>query len=173
MKRPASRPPSSLELTIIERGRQTLAHLFAAPPRTHARNDVPHDHGGCDARLVSPPPSSRSPVLPRCDLTRARSALLSTGARPLRRRHRASRVRWLCATPVRHACPPPILSRLLSTPSTPARLPLLRGGPPARLPACCSLRMPTPHDPFSCGSVVRRDGRQEEAQEEARQEAGA
>jgi len=33
--------------------------------------------------------------------------------------------------------------------------------------------MPTPHHPYSRGSVVRRDGREEEAQEEARQEAGA
>ena len=49
---------------------------------------------------------------PHCDLTLARSALLSTGARPLRRLHPASRVRWLCATPVRHARPPLALSHL-------------------------------------------------------------
>ena len=71
---------------------------------------------------------------------RARSALLSTGARPLRRRHQASRVRWLCATPVRRARPPTTLSRLPSKLSTPARTTLLRGDPPARLPACRPLR---------------------------------
>ena len=65
-------------------------------------------------------PPSRPPTTPHCDLTLARSALLSTGARPLRRRHPASRVRWLCATPVRHARPALALSRLSFTTSTPS-----------------------------------------------------
>ena len=95
----------------------TAPPAYPSPdPRT---NDVPHDHGGRDARLVRTPPS-RPPTTPHCDLTLARSALLSTGARPLRRPHPASRVRWLCATPVRHARPPLALSRMSFTTSTPS-----------------------------------------------------
>ena len=89
------------------------------PLARSSHNDVPHDHGGRDARLVRTPPS-RPPTTPHCDLTLARSALLSTGARPLRRPHPASRVRWLCATPVRHARPPLALSRMSFTTSTPS-----------------------------------------------------
>ena len=113
-------------------------------------------------------------LLPHCDLTLARSALLSTGARPLRRPHPASRVRWLCATPVRHARPPLALSRMSFTTSTPSPpdTHVRRPHPPA-CPHPPPLLMSTPHPSCSRCSVVRRDGRQEAAQEEARQEAGA
>ena len=115
---------------VVASQHSLIFNSATAPPRRHRHpsaypspdprtDDVPHDHGGRDARLVRTPPS-RPPTTPHCDLTLARSALLSTGARPLRRRHPASRVRWLCATPVRHARPPLALSRMSFTTSTPS-----------------------------------------------------
>jgi hypothetical protein len=141
-------------------------------PLADAQDDVPHDHGGRDARLVSTPPSRPRPLTPRSHACSFGPALhrCQAFAPPASGITRAMAVRNAGA-PRPPADDPvtPAFQALHARPNdTLARRPTR---PSARLSP--APHMPTPHHPYSRGSVVRRDGREEEAQEEARQEAGA